>query len=76
MRNPHGHGHNYVMEVTRHRSRRSGDRHDRESGGTRRFVEREVMEPFDHVNLNEQVAEFRRQRADDGKSLSGDLPAG
>ena len=57
--NPHGHGHNYVVEV-----RVSGvvdpatgmiaNLADLDS-----FVEREVIEPFDHKSLNEDVAAFR-----------------
>jgi 6-pyruvoyltetrahydropterin/6-carboxytetrahydropterin synthase len=57
--NPHGHGHNYVVEVSV-----SGTVHpatgmianlvDLDS-----FVEREVIEPFDHRSLNEDVAAFR-----------------
>jgi len=61
--NPYGHGHNYVVEVT------MGGPIDEcldESTGMivnlvdlDEFVQREVIEPFDHVYINEQVAEFR-----------------
>lgn len=56
--NPHGHGHNYVVEVTI--AARSGDSpadplslevFDRVVGET-------VIEPFDHKNLNVEVPEF------------------
>jgi 6-pyruvoyltetrahydropterin/6-carboxytetrahydropterin synthase len=57
--NPHGHGHNYVVEVAV-----SGavdpatgmivDLTDLDS-----FVEREVIEPFDHKSFNEDVPAFR-----------------
>lgn len=57
--NPYGHGHNYVVEVTV-----SGPV-DEDTGmivnlaDLDEFVRREVLEPFDHVYINEQVAAFR-----------------
>jgi 6-pyruvoyltetrahydropterin/6-carboxytetrahydropterin synthase len=57
--NPYGHGHNYILEVTV-----SGPI-DPETGMVANlgeldpFVEREIIEPFDHKYLNEQVDEFR-----------------
>jgi len=57
--NPHGHGHNYVVEV-----RVSGSA-DPATGMIANiedldgFVEREVIEPFDHKLLNVEVAAFR-----------------
>jgi len=57
--NPHGHGHNYVVEV-----RVSGEV-DPATGMIANlvdldgFVGREVLEPFDHKLLNEEVAAFR-----------------
>lgn len=57
--NPHGHGHNYVVEV-----HVSGEV-DPATGMIANladldgFVEREVLEPFDHRLLNEEVPEFR-----------------
>jgi len=57
--NPFGHGHNYVVEVSV-----SGDV-DPATGmianlaDLDRFVEREVLTPFDHKSLNEDVAVFR-----------------
>lgn len=57
--NPYGHGHNYVVEVTV-----SGPV-DAATGMVANlteldaFVQREVLEPFDHKYLNEEVAEFR-----------------
>jgi 6-pyruvoyltetrahydropterin/6-carboxytetrahydropterin synthase len=56
--NPHGHGHNYLVEV-----RVSGEV-DPATGMIANlvdldsFVEREVLEPFDHKSLNEEVAAF------------------
>jgi 6-pyruvoyltetrahydropterin/6-carboxytetrahydropterin synthase len=57
--NPYGHGHNYVLEVLV-----SGEV-DPATGMIANladldgFVEREVIEPFDHRSLNEDVAVFR-----------------
>ena len=57
--NPHGHGHNYVLEV-----RISGPV-DPATGMIANladldaFVEQEILEPFDHKSLNEDVAAFR-----------------
>lgn len=57
--NPYGHGHNYILEVLV-----SGEI-DPATGMIANladldgFVEREVLEPFDHKSLNEDVAAFR-----------------
>jgi 6-pyruvoyltetrahydropterin/6-carboxytetrahydropterin synthase len=57
--NPYGHGHNYVLEISV-----SGDV-DPATGMITNlaeldpFVEREVIEVFDHHSLNEDVAAFR-----------------
>jgi 6-pyruvoyltetrahydropterin/6-carboxytetrahydropterin synthase len=57
--NPHGHGHNYVLEVT------IAGPVDPSTGMIANlsdldpFVKREVVDPFDCRNLNEQVAAFR-----------------
>ena len=56
--NPYGHGHNYVLEISV-----SGEV-DPATGMIANladldgFVEREVVEVFDHRSLNEDVAEF------------------
>ena len=61
--NPYGHGHNYVVEVT------LGGPVDPETGMIANlaeldpFVQREVIEPFDHKFLNEEVPEFRTEVA-------------
>jgi len=58
--NPYGHGHNYVVEVT------VSGKVDPTTGmivnlaDLDRFVQSEVVEPFDHKSLNEDVAEFQR----------------
>jgi len=59
--NPHGHGHNYVLEVTM-----SGDI-DPATGMIANladldaFVESQVLEEFDHKSLNEDVPAFREK---------------
>jgi 6-pyruvoyltetrahydropterin/6-carboxytetrahydropterin synthase len=56
---PHGHGHNYVVEVT------VTGPVDPQTGMIANlsdldgFVEREVIEPLDHTYLNEQAPAFR-----------------
>ena len=57
--NPYGHGHNYVVEVA------VSGRVDPATGMIANltdldaFVDRAVIEPFDHTYLNEEIAEFR-----------------
>jgi 6-pyruvoyltetrahydropterin/6-carboxytetrahydropterin synthase len=57
--NPYGHGHNYILEVL------VSGRVDPATGMIANladldgFVEREILEPFDHKSLNEDVKEFR-----------------
>ncbi len=59
--NPYGHGHNYVLEVSF-----SGDI-DPATGMIANlsdldsFVQRQVLDEFDHRSLNEDVAAFRRK---------------
>jgi 6-pyruvoyltetrahydropterin/6-carboxytetrahydropterin synthase len=57
--NPYGHGHNYMVEIVV-----SGKIHPATGmianlADLDGFVEREVLEPFDHKSLNEDVAAFR-----------------
>lgn len=57
--NPHGHGHNYVVEIA------VSGVVDPATGMIANltdldgFVEREVLEAFDHRSLNDEVAAFR-----------------
>ncbi len=57
--NPYGHGHNYVLEVT------VAGPVDATTGMVANladldgFVQREVLDVFDHVYLNEQIDAFR-----------------
>jgi 6-pyruvoyltetrahydropterin/6-carboxytetrahydropterin synthase len=57
--NPYGHGHNYALEVTV-----TGPVHPATGmianlGELDPFVEQEVIGPFDHKYLNEEIAEFQ-----------------
>lgn len=57
--NPYGHGHNYVLEIL------ISGKIDPATGMVANlvdldsFVAREVLEPFDHKSLNEDVVAFR-----------------
>jgi 6-pyruvoyltetrahydropterin/6-carboxytetrahydropterin synthase len=58
--NPHGHGHNYVLEVSV-----AGEVDDRtgyvlDLGALRRLVQEEVIDQMDHRHLNEDV-DFLRE---------------
>ncbi|MEW6298923.1 MAG: 6-carboxytetrahydropterin synthase [Thermodesulfobacteriota bacterium] len=56
--NPHGHGHNYTLEVT---IQGEVDPHSGELMNydlLEAIVQDEVIERFDHKHLNEEVAEF------------------
>jgi 6-pyruvoyltetrahydropterin/6-carboxytetrahydropterin synthase len=57
--NPHGHGHNYVVEVSVSGTVDPGTGMIANLADLDSFVEREVIEPFDHKSLNEDVATFR-----------------
>ena len=57
--NPYGHGHNYVVEVTVSGPVDPATGMIANLGDLDAFVESEVIEPFDHNYLNEEVAAFR-----------------
>jgi 6-pyruvoyltetrahydropterin/6-carboxytetrahydropterin synthase len=57
--NPYGHGHNYVAEVTVTGPVDPETGMIAHLGELDQFVAREVLEPFDHMNLNHDVAAFR-----------------
>ncbi len=57
--NPYGHGHNYALEVTVSGVVDPATGMIANLGELDPFVEREVVEAFDHKYLNEEVAEFR-----------------
>jgi 6-pyruvoyltetrahydropterin/6-carboxytetrahydropterin synthase len=56
--NPHGHGHNYSLEVTVSGPVDPATGMIANLGELDPFVEREVVEAFDHKYLNEEVREF------------------
>src|SRR5215471_6880170 len=59
--NPYGHGHNYVLEIS------VSGRVDPATGMIANladldgFVQREILETFDHRSLNEEVPAFQKQ---------------
>ncbi len=59
--NPYGHGHNYVLEVTVTGAVDPETGMIANLGELDPFVEREVVEAFDHKYLNKDVAEFEKQ---------------
>jgi 6-pyruvoyltetrahydropterin/6-carboxytetrahydropterin synthase len=57
--NPHGHGHNYQLEVTVAGPVDPATGMIADLADLDGFVARQVLEPMDHTFLNEQVAAFR-----------------
>ncbi len=57
--NPYGHGHNYVVEVTVSGPVDPSTGMVAHPGELDHFVQQEVLERFDHKNLNEELAAFR-----------------
>jgi 6-pyruvoyltetrahydropterin/6-carboxytetrahydropterin synthase len=56
--NPHGHGHNYVVEVTVQGPLDGATGRAVDIAVLDELVAREVVRPFDHRNLNREVAVF------------------
>ena len=57
--NPHGHGHNYVLDVAVSGPVEPSTGMIANLADLDAFVEREILSEFDHVYLNEQVPAFR-----------------
>ena len=57
--NPHGHGHNYVVEVSVSGTVNPATGMIANLGDLDPFVQREVIEAFDYKYLNEDVPEFQ-----------------
>lgn len=57
--NPHGHGHNYVVEVTVAGPIDPSTGMVANLGDLDPFVEREVVQAFDQKYLNEEIPEFK-----------------
>ena len=56
--NPHGHGHNYVVEVTVRGPLDGATGRAVDIAALDELVARDVVRPFDHRNLNQEVAAF------------------
>lgn len=59
--NPYGHGHNYLVEVSVSGTVDPATGMIVNLADLDRFVEREVIERFDHKSLNEEVETFREK---------------
>jgi len=59
--NPYGHGHNYVVEVAVSGPVDQATGMIANLSDLDAFVESEVIEPFDHKYLNEEIAEFSKR---------------
>ena len=59
--NPYGHGHNYVVEVAVSGPVDPATGMIANLSDLDAFVTCEVLEPFDHKYLNEEIAEFRER---------------
>jgi len=59
--NPYGHGHNYVVEVAVSGPVQEDTGMIANLADLDAFVDSEVIEPFDHKYLNEEIAEFREK---------------
>jgi 6-pyruvoyltetrahydropterin/6-carboxytetrahydropterin synthase len=57
--NPYGHGHNYIVEVTMTGPVDIATGMVTNLGDLDPFVQREVIEAFDHKYLNEEIPEFQ-----------------
>jgi 6-pyruvoyltetrahydropterin/6-carboxytetrahydropterin synthase len=57
--NPHGHGHNYVVEISVAGPVNPATGMILNLADLDAFVRARVLDDFDHANLNEQVPEFR-----------------
>ncbi len=58
--NPHGHGHNYIVEITIEGQPDPVTGMIRDLKEVKEILNREVIEPFDHRFLNHEVAPFDR----------------
>ncbi|MBI1305637.1 MAG: 6-carboxytetrahydropterin synthase [Bacteroidetes bacterium] len=56
---PNYHGHNYVLEVKLTGNVDPETGYVMDLGILKKIIDEEVIEPFDHRNLNEDTAEFR-----------------
>ncbi|HSK19644.1 MAG TPA: 6-carboxytetrahydropterin synthase [Longimicrobiales bacterium] len=61
--NPHGHGHNYRLDVTIHAGIDDSTGFSADLAALDRVLHEEVIVPLDHQHLNHTVAEFAEGRA-------------
>lgn len=68
--NPHYHGHNYVFEVTLrcHVNPESGMAYN--LADLKELMRREVVEALDHKNLNEDAADFMKNRIPTAENIA------
>ena len=68
--NPHYHGHNYVFEVTLrcHVNPETGMAYN--LADLKELMRREVVEALDHKNLNEDAAEFMKNRIPTAENIA------
>jgi 6-pyruvoyltetrahydropterin/6-carboxytetrahydropterin synthase len=59
--NPHGHGHNYVLEIHVSGAIDPATGMIANLSALDRFVEQKVLQPFDHHSLNDDVLAFRER---------------
>jgi 6-pyruvoyltetrahydropterin/6-carboxytetrahydropterin synthase len=59
--NPHGHGHNYQVEITLRGKPDPTTGHVTDPAQMDETIRRELIEPFDHKNLNVDIPEFADQ---------------
>ncbi|MES1166710.1 MAG: 6-carboxytetrahydropterin synthase [Pseudomonadota bacterium] len=57
--NPHWHGHNYVLEVTLSGQPDADTGYIMDLGALKGILQRAILDPCDHRNLNEEVAFLR-----------------
>jgi 6-pyruvoyltetrahydropterin/6-carboxytetrahydropterin synthase len=57
--NPHGHGHNYVLEVTVHGEIDPGTGRVISPGELDRFIGDVILRDFDHRDMNHEIPEFK-----------------
>ncbi len=68
--NPHYHGHNYVFEVTLRGAVNSATGMAYNLADLKNVMRREVVEALDHKNLNEDAAEFMKNRIPTAENIA------
>lgn len=68
--NPHYHGHNYVLEVTLRGSVAPDTGMTYNLADLKSAVRREIIDKVDHKNLNEDAAEFMKNRIPTAENIA------